>query len=122
MRILSVPAIALILLGMDQAVAQNLPAVTVAEIDGEQTYSLSLQVLVLMTVLTVLPALVLSMTAFTRIVIVLAILRQAIGTVQTPEIPEMTQRQIYSTLMTRTQPMQERMGEVMSLEVALLPC
>jgi flagellar biosynthetic protein FliP len=32
----------------------------------------------------VLPALVLSMTAFTRIVIVLAILRQALGTPQTP--------------------------------------
>jgi flagellar biosynthetic protein FliP len=37
-----------------------------------------------MTALTVLPALVLSMTAFTRIVIVLAILRQALGTPQTP--------------------------------------
>jgi flagellar biosynthetic protein FliP len=38
----------------------------------------------LMTVLTLLPAFVLMMTSFTRIVIVLAILRQAIGTVQTP--------------------------------------
>jgi flagellar biosynthetic protein FliP len=37
-----------------------------------------------MTALTVLPALLLSMTAFTRIVIVLAILRQALGTPQTP--------------------------------------
>jgi flagellar biosynthetic protein FliP len=41
-------------------------------------------VLALMTALTVLPALLLSMTAFTRIVIVLAILRQALGTPQTP--------------------------------------
>lgn len=52
--------------------------------DGGQTYSLSLQVLALMTVLTVLPALLLSMTSFTRIIIVLAILRQALGTQQTP--------------------------------------
>ncbi len=64
--------------------AQSLPIITVAAQDGQQTYSLSLQVLALMTALTVLPALVLSMTAFTRIVIVLAILRQALGTPQTP--------------------------------------
>ena len=59
--------------------AQDMPAVTVVEQDGEQTYSLSIQILALMTALTVLPALVLSMTAFTRIIIVLAILRQASG-------------------------------------------
>ncbi len=52
--------------------------------DGSQTYTLTLQILILMTVLTVLPALVLSMTSFTRIIIVLAILRQALGTAQTP--------------------------------------
>ncbi len=52
--------------------------------DGTQTYSLSLQVLALMTALTLLPAAFLMMTAFTRIIIVLAILRQALGTAQTP--------------------------------------
>ena len=51
---------------------------------GGQTYSLTLQVLILMTVLSLLPAILLMMTAFTRIVIVLAILRQAIGAGQTP--------------------------------------
>ena len=51
---------------------------------GGQTYSLTLQILILMTVLTLLPAILLMMTAFTRIVIVLAILRQAIGAGQTP--------------------------------------
>jgi flagellar biosynthetic protein FliP len=77
-------ALALFLVG-DAAFAQSLPAVTVDQLDnGQQTYSLSIQVLALMTALTVLPALVLSMTAFTRIVIVLAILRQALGTPQTP--------------------------------------
>jgi flagellar biosynthetic protein FliP len=68
----------------DSALAQSLPAVTVADQGGQQTYSLSIQVLALMTALTLLPALLLSMTAFTRIIIVLAILRQALGTPQTP--------------------------------------
>ena len=51
---------------------------------GNTTYSLSLQILVLMTAITVLPSIVLGMTAFTRIIIVLSILRQALGTQQTP--------------------------------------
>ena len=46
--------------------------------------SLSLQVLLLMSLLTVLPSLVLMMTSFTRIIIVLSILRQALGLQQTP--------------------------------------
>lgn len=63
----------------------GLPAVTVTTgEDGSQNYSLTLQILALMTVLTLLPSLVLMMTAFTRIIIVLALLRQALGTVQTP--------------------------------------
>ena len=57
---------------------------SVEELNGETTYSLSLQILILMTALTVLPSLVLGMTAFTRIIIVLSILRQALGTQQTP--------------------------------------
>jgi flagellar biosynthetic protein FliP len=50
----------------------GIPAVTVTGAGGAQTYSLSLQVLALMTALTLLPA------------IVLGILRQAIGAGQTP--------------------------------------
>jgi flagellar biosynthesis protein FliP len=46
--------------------------------------SLSLQILILMSLLTVLPSLVLMMTSFTRIIIVLAIVRQALGLQQTP--------------------------------------
>ena len=72
------------LFGQDLS-AFGLPAVTsVEELNGETTYSLSLQILLLMTALTVLPSLVLGMTAFTRIIIVLSILRQALGTQQTP--------------------------------------
>jgi flagellar biosynthetic protein FliP len=68
------------------ALAQpGLPALSVStDPDGAQTWSLSLQVLVLMTALTLLPAAFLAMTSFTRIIIVLAILRQALGTAQTP--------------------------------------
>jgi len=63
----------------------GLPAITVeTTADGGQSYSLSLQVLALMTAITVLPGLLLTMTSFTRIIIVLAILRQALGTAQTP--------------------------------------
>lgn len=51
---------------------------------GGEDYSVSVQILLLMTSLTLLPALVLSMTAFTRILIVFSILRQAIGLQQTP--------------------------------------
>ena len=65
--------------------ALGLPAITTsADSSGMTTYSLSLQILLLMTALTVLPSLVLGMTAFTRIIIVLSILRQALGTQQTP--------------------------------------
>ena len=46
--------------------------------------SLSLQILLLMSLLTVLPSILLMMTSFTRIIIVLSILRQAIGLQQTP--------------------------------------
>ena len=70
----------------DPAAAQSspsLPAVTVGEIGGEPV-SLQLQVLLLMTGITLLPAALLGLTAFTRIIIVLALLRQALGTGQTP--------------------------------------
>lgn len=66
------------------AAAQGMPALTLSGEEGETTYSLSLQILALMTALTVLPSIVLGMSAFTRIIIVLSILRQALGTQQTP--------------------------------------
>ena len=62
----------------------GIPAFNVNEGVGGSTYSLSLQILALMTALTVLPSLVLGMTSFTRIIIVLSILRQAMGTQSTP--------------------------------------
>ncbi|MEC7512438.1 MAG: flagellar biosynthetic protein FliP, partial [Pseudomonadota bacterium] len=58
--------------------ATGLPALNmVTQPDGSTTYSLSLQILALMTAVSLLPSLVLGMTSFTRIIIVLSILRQA---------------------------------------------
>jgi flagellar biosynthetic protein FliP len=51
---------------------------------GGQSYTLSLQMLILMTALTFLPAALLMMTGFTRIIIVLSLLRQALGTQSAP--------------------------------------
>jgi flagellar biosynthetic protein FliP len=67
------------------AATPGIPAVTVeAAPGGGQTYTLTIQLLALMTAITFLPAALLMMTAFTRIVIVLAILRQALGAGQAP--------------------------------------
>lgn len=52
--------------------------------EGGSVYSLKLQVLALMTLLSVLPALLMTTTAFTRVLVVLAVLRQGLGTQQTP--------------------------------------
>ena len=65
--------------------AQTIPLVTATPMpDGNTEYALGIQILMVMTVLTLLPAMLITMTAFTRILIVLAILRQALGTAQTP--------------------------------------
>jgi flagellar biosynthetic protein FliP len=63
---------------------QGIPALTVTDTEGGESYSLTLQILALMTVLTLLPAGLMMMTSFTRIIIVLAILRQAMGVQSTP--------------------------------------
>ncbi|HMW49279.1 MAG TPA: flagellar biosynthetic protein FliP, partial [Cellvibrionaceae bacterium] len=63
----------------------GLPAVSVKTgSNGAQEYSVSLQILLLMTALTFIPAFVIMMTSFTRIIIVFSILRQALGLQQSP--------------------------------------
>ena len=85
MRMRSIVIIALWLMPAWAMAAPGLEAIQVTTAaDGGKTYTISIQVLMLMTALTLLPALLLSMTAFTRIMVVLAILRQALGTGQTP--------------------------------------
>jgi flagellar biosynthetic protein FliP len=68
----------------DAALPQGLPMVSVTSGKAGQQYTLTLQLLALMTVLSVLPSLLLMMTSFVRVIIVLSILRQALGTGQTP--------------------------------------
>jgi flagellar biosynthetic protein FliP len=75
---------AMLLPAISHAAAPGIPAVVVQGSPGGQSYSLTLQLLILMTAVTLLPSIVLMMTSFTRIVIVLAILRQAIGAGQAP--------------------------------------
>ncbi|MEM7100289.1 MAG: flagellar type III secretion system pore protein FliP [Pseudomonadota bacterium] len=75
---------ALLVYGID-AHAVDLPAVTMStDENGDESYSISIQILALMTVITLLPSFAIMLTAFTRIVVVFAILRQAIGLQQTP--------------------------------------
>ncbi|VVE08384.1 flagellar biosynthesis protein FliP [Pandoraea horticolens] len=68
------------------ALAQaTLPALTTTPAPGGgQTYSLSVQTMLLLTSLGFLPAMLLMMTAFTRIIIVLSLLRHAIGVQTSP--------------------------------------
>jgi flagellar biosynthetic protein FliP len=67
------------------AAAPGIPALTLTTApDGGQSYTVTLQILALMTVLTLLPAALMMMTSFTRIIIVLSILRQAMGVQSTP--------------------------------------
>ena len=63
----------------------SMPALTMTtQEDGSQSWSLSFQVLVAMTLITLMPALLLSMTGFVRIIVVLSLLRTAIGLQQSP--------------------------------------
>ncbi|MBT8137864.1 MAG: flagellar type III secretion system pore protein FliP [Gammaproteobacteria bacterium] len=78
--------LAIALLSPLSALAEpGIPALTIeTSADGAQNYTLTIQVLAIMTLLTMLPAALLTMTSFTRVIIVLAILRQALGTPQSP--------------------------------------
>ena len=69
------------------ALAQDgvLPALTVTTAaDGTTEYSVTMQILLLMTAMSFIPAMVIMLTSFTRIIVVLSILRQALGLQQTP--------------------------------------
>ena len=73
------------LLANTNANSTGIPALNVTQgPDGTQEYSVTLQVLAMMTALSFLPAMLIMMTSFTRIIIVLAIIRQAIGLQQSP--------------------------------------
>jgi len=117
-----------------EAQSVGIPAlnVTGGAADG-QTYTVTLEILALMTVLTLLPAILLMMTSFTRIIIVLAILRQALGTASTPSNQILLGLALFMTLFIMSpvlqqvndkalQPyIQEQMSAIDALKVATEP-
>ena len=83
--VLFLVSVGLILGFHDVMAAQGFTALTVTPTaNGGEKYSVTIQILAMMTVLSLLPAALIMMTSFTRIIIVLSILRQAMGTAQTP--------------------------------------
>jgi len=77
----------------------SIPAITLSNgADGQQEYSVSLQILMIMTALSFIPAFVILMTSFTRIIIVFSILRQALGLQQTPSNQVLTGMALFLTL------------------------
>jgi flagellar biosynthetic protein FliP len=85
-RVRAAPAIAVaVILTSVAAHAAGIGALDI-EPDGHggQTFSVPVQILLLMAGFVFLPAILLTMTAFTRIIIVLSLLRQALGLTQTP--------------------------------------
>lgn len=83
--ILLLASLVLVLIPDSAWALQDISAVTVkTNPDGSEEYSVTLQILAIMTALTFIPAMVIMMTSFTRIIVVLAILRQAIGLQQSP--------------------------------------
>lgn len=82
----------------DQGVGA-IPAVTMTtNADGSKDYTVTLQILAIMTGLTLLPSFLIMMTAFTRIIIVMSILRQAIGLNQAPSNQVMIGMALFLTI------------------------
>ncbi|OQX91498.1 MAG: flagellar biosynthetic protein FliP [candidate division Zixibacteria bacterium 4484_95] len=88
MKILKVALICLILITVlgEISFAQTLPKITVGveEAKDAKDLSVTLQILLLLTVLTLAPAIIIMLTSFVRIVVVFSFLRNAIGTHQMP--------------------------------------
>ena len=112
----------------------SMPAITLStDAEGQQTYSVSLQILLLMSALSFIPAFVMMMTSFTRIIIVFAILRQALGLQQTPSSQILIGLALFLTLFimapvfervneTALQPyLSEEMAPQQALEAASIP-
>ena len=85
----------------------SLPALAIKTGAGTQSYSLTLQGLILLTALTLLPAILLAMTAFTRIIIVLSILRQALGMPTTPSNQVLTGLALFMTFFVMSATLQQ---------------
>ena len=84
-KVISLPIAGLLFLLPQVGLAEGIPALKILEGNaGGTEYSLSLQLIIVMTLLSLLPSILILMTSFTRIIIVLSLLRQALGTAQTP--------------------------------------
>ena len=95
--------VALIFTAIPAFAQSGLPIVNMID-DGEggTKYSLTLQLLALMTVLTLLPSLLMMTTSFVRIIIVMSLLRQALGTGQTPPNQVLVGISLFLTLFIMT--------------------
>jgi flagellar biosynthetic protein FliP len=86
----------------------GLPALTVTtNPDGSQEYTVTLQILAIMTALTFIPAILVMMTSFTRIIIVFAILRQALGLQQSPSNQILIGLSLFLTIFIMSPTLQE---------------
>ncbi len=96
-------ALPLLLVTSGVGADQGLPVVTVTNgAGGGQSYSLNIQILLLMTVMSLLPSALIAMTSFTRVLVVLAILRHALGTGQTPSNQILLGLALFTTLFIMT--------------------
>ncbi|MCP3674651.1 MAG: flagellar type III secretion system pore protein FliP [Gammaproteobacteria bacterium] len=101
MKYLAVLMLAVLVSSELYAAESGIPALTMTTgDDGVQNYSVSLQILFLMSALTILPSLVIMLTSFTRITIVLGILRRAIGLQQTPSNQVLMGLALFLTIFT----------------------
>ncbi len=79
--------LALLTVGLGAAVyGQNLPSlnIQVGSSDSPEQLAITVQIILLLTLLSLAPALLILVTSFTRIIIVLSLLRHALSTQQTP--------------------------------------
>jgi flagellar biosynthetic protein FliP len=88
MKILKVVIISMLLMSIfgGTALAQNFPKISIGveQAKDAKDLSVTLQILILMTVLTLAPAIIIMLTSFVRIIVVFSFLRNAIGTNQMP--------------------------------------
>lgn len=93
---------------------QPIPALPVLTVknnpDGSEDYTVTLQILILMTALSFLPAMLMMMTSFTRIIIVFSILRQALGLQQSPSNQVLIGLSLFLTFFIMT-PVLDRVNE-----------
>lgn len=117
-----------------QGTLPGVPAFTMTpRADGGEDYTVTIQILAVMTALTLLPAFLLMMTSFARIIIVFAILRQALGLQQTPSnqillglalfLTIFIMRPVFETVnVNALQPyMQEQITAVQAVDKAIVP-